>query len=82
MRFLLWDYSFRHVIGEGMTSTQVRHYITRPGRYKVRIEQLGSGIDEQHNVDVTQGRVTPLNIDIDTGAGSPEGEGGGGDPGP
>ena len=82
MRFLLWDYSFRHVIGEGMTSTQVRHYITQPGRYKVRIEQLASGLDEQHDVEVSQGRVTPLNINVDTGAGATGGEDGGGDPGP
>ena len=85
MRFLLWDYNLRHVIGEGMTSTQVRHYITRPGIYKVHIEQLASGIDQRVDVEVSMGRVTPVNISIDTGAGagagSDEGDGGG-DQGP
>ena len=77
MRFLLWDYNLRHVIGKGMTSTQVRHYITRPGNYKVHIEQLAAGIDQRTDVEVSMGRVTPVNIVIDTGAGQPteEGEG-------
>tara|TARA_Y100000588_G_scaffold378302_1_gene458572 strand:+ start:380 stop:1060 length:681 start_codon:yes stop_codon:yes gene_type:complete len=82
MRFLLWDYNLRHVIGEGMTSTQVRHYITQPGIYKVHIEQLASGIDQRVDVEVAMGRVTPVNISIDTGAGADEGEGAGDQGGP
>lgn len=68
--FLLWDYQMRNVIGRGMTSTQLRHFITRPGLYKVRFELLGSEVSYIRDLEVDMGRVTPVNIDIDTGTSS------------
>ena len=64
VQFLLYDYNMRTVLGRGMTSTQVRHFITRPGIYKVRIEMLGAGIDQHTLVEVGMGRVTPVNIEL------------------
>lgn len=64
VQFLLYDYSLRTVLGRGMTSTQVRHFIARPGIYKVRIEMLGAGIDQITDVEVGMGRVTPVHIEL------------------
>ena len=45
-------------------STQVKHFILPEGRYKIRMEQIASGLDEMRPVDVVFGRVTPVRIDV------------------
>jgi len=76
--FLVLDYQMRTVLGQGMTSTQVRHFIARPGIYKVRIEMLGSNIDQIRDVEVNMGRVTPISIELSPSVDeSPEEPGGG-----
>ena len=62
--FLIWDYQLRTVLGRGMTSTQVRHFIARPGIYKIRIEMLSAAIDHIRDVEVNMGRVTPVYIEL------------------
>lgn len=72
VRFLIFDYQLRSVLGEGMTSTQVRHFIARPGIYKVRIEMLSAEIDHIRDVEVSMGRVKPIFIELESGAGDEE----------
>ncbi|MDP6019591.1 MAG: hypothetical protein QGI32_26180, partial [Candidatus Latescibacteria bacterium] len=65
VRFLLYDYNMRSVVGEGLSSTQLRHFITRTGVYKLRIEMLAAGIDVHRIVEVNMGRVTPINVELE-----------------
>ena len=65
VRFLLYDYNMRSVVGEGLSSTQLRHFITRTGVYKLRIEMLASGIDIHRIVEVNMGRVTPIIVELE-----------------
>jgi hypothetical protein len=72
VRFLIFDYQMRSVLGEGMTSTQVRHFIVRPGIYKVRIAMLSAEIDHIRDVEVSMGRVTPIFIELEPDVGEEE----------
>jgi len=42
----------------------VRHFIARPGIYKIRIEMLSAAIDHIRDVEVNMGRVTPVSIEL------------------
>lgn len=64
--FLILDYSLRTVLGNGMTSTEVRHFITPAGEYKVRLQNSALGIDEIRPVQVSFGRITPIMIQLAT----------------
>ena len=64
MPFLIMDYGMRTVLGKGITSSQVKHFIVPEGRYKIRMEQIAAGLDEMRPVDVVFGRVTPIRIDV------------------
>lgn len=70
--FLILDYNMRTVLGDGMTSSEVRHFIVPEGLYKIRIENSPGGLDEIRPVEVAFGRVTPLSITV--GAQQPGGE--------
>ena len=62
--FLITDYTMRTVLGKGMTSAEVRHFIVPAGRtYKVRIENLPTGLDQIRNVEVRFGGLTQVEID-------------------
>ncbi|MBT5055544.1 MAG: hypothetical protein HOM68_03290 [Gemmatimonadetes bacterium] len=62
--FLITDYNMRTVLGKGMTSTEVRHFIVPAGRtYKVRIENSPTGRDEIREVEVHFGGLTHIEID-------------------
>ena len=63
VRFLIYDYNLRTVLGQGLTSTQVKHFIARPGIYKVWIEMQGAG-SVIRDVEVSMGRVSPMNIEL------------------
>jgi hypothetical protein len=77
--FLIMDYNMRSILGRGMTSSEVRHFIVPEGVYKIRMENLQAGLDEIRPVEVVYGRITPLNISI--GGGQPEQPGAGADQG-
>lgn len=77
MPFLIMDYNMRSVLGRGMTSSEVRHFIVPEGIYKIRMENLQAGLDEIRPVEVVYGRITPLNIAV--GTGQPEQPGSGSD---
>ena len=81
--FVLYDYNnMSNLLGKGMTSTQVRHFIAQTGIYKIRIEQLEAGIDAIRDVTVAMGRVIPIRIELspateqgpEQGAGEGEGQ--------
>jgi hypothetical protein len=79
MPFLIMDYNMRTVLGRGMTSSEVRHFIVPEGVYKIRMENLQAGLDEIRPVEVVYGRITPLNLSVSTG--QPEQPGSGADTG-
>ena len=56
MPFLIMDYSMRTVLGKGMTSSQVRHFIVPENQYKIRLENSPTGLDEIRPVEVVYGR--------------------------
>ncbi len=62
--FLIMDYNMRSILGRGMTSSEVRHFIVPEGVYKIRMENLQVGLDEIRPVEVVRGRITPINIAI------------------
>ena len=67
--FLITDYNMRTVLGRGMTSTEVRHFIVPAGRtYKVRMENSPTGRDEILEVEVRFGGITQIEIDARTPA--------------
>lgn len=80
--FLIMDYNMRSILGRGMTSSEVRHFIVPEGVYKIRMENLQAGLDEIRPVEVVRGRITPLNINLGAaqdqpGSGADPGAGGG-----
>ena len=73
--FLIMDYNMRTLLGRGMTSSEVRHFVVPAGRtYKIRLEELSSGIDEIRPVEVNFGRVTQVMIDLRSPASDVPGE--------
>ena len=60
--FLIMDYNMRTVLGNGMTSTEVRHFVVPEGVYKIRIENSPTGLDEIKHLEVFFNRVTPINF--------------------
>ena len=66
MPFLIMDYSMRAVLGKGMTSSEVRHFIVPEDIYKIRIENSAASLDEIRPVEVVFGRITPLTISVAT----------------
>ncbi|MBI2506275.1 MAG: hypothetical protein HYW07_23925 [Candidatus Latescibacteria bacterium] len=79
--FLIMDYNMRTVLGKGMTSSEIRHFIVPEDVYKIRIENLQAGLDEIRPVEVVFGRITPLSITIGSSQPGQPGsgtEGGGG----
>ncbi|MCC7262606.1 MAG: hypothetical protein IT369_08815 [Candidatus Latescibacteria bacterium] len=82
MPFLIMDYNMRTVLGRGITSTEVKHFIVPENVYKIRMENSQAGLDEIRPVEVVFGRITPLNITVGTvqpeqpGSGSDQSGGG------
>lgn len=71
--FLVYDYGMHKVLGRGMTSLQVQHFVAREGMYKVRITPMvtsAQGITTLHDiirpVEVRFGTVYPVTIDLST----------------
>ena len=64
VRFVVYDYNMRSILGQGMTSTQVRHFVARPGIYKLRIENMATGTDEIREFQVNMGSVRPVRIEL------------------
>lgn len=63
--FKIWDYTRRSLLGTGMTSTQVKHFVAREGLYKLSLEpDPGSGGELIAEVRVQAGRVFPVRIEI------------------
>ena len=63
--YLITDYNMRAVLGRGMTSPMVNYAIVPAGRvYKIRMENLPSGVDEMRPVEVRYGG-SPTQIEID-----------------
>ncbi len=58
--FLIMDYNMRTVLGNGMTSPDVRHFVVPVGIYKLRIENSPTGMDEIKHLEVFFNRVTPI----------------------
>ena len=63
-RFVVYDYQMKAILGQGMSSTQVRHFIARPGIYKVRMENLAQQIDHIRDFRVNMGSVMPIRIEL------------------
>jgi len=64
VRFVVYDYQMRAILGQGMSSTQVRHFVARPGIYKLRIENLSMGTDVIRDFRVNMGSVSPVRIEL------------------
>jgi len=69
--FLVYDYGMHKVLGRGMTSLQVQHFIAREGMYKVRVTPTivtSGGQTMLHDiirpVEVRFGAVYPVTIDL------------------
>jgi len=62
--FVLMDYNMSNVLGRGMTTPDVRHFIVPEGHYKIRIENSASGLDAQRPLEVGFGRITPIQIGV------------------
>ena len=62
MPFLIMDFHMRSVLGKGMTSSELRHFIVPEGSYKIRMEHSPTGFDQIRPVDVSFGRITPVRI--------------------
>lgn len=77
MPFLIMDYNMRTVLGRGMTSTEVKHFIVPENVYKIRMENSQAGLDEIRPVEVVFGRITPLNLAIGTSQPDQPGSGSG-----
>ena len=61
--FVILDYRARTLLGKGMTSLEVRHFLLPTGRtYKIRIENAPSGLDVIRPVEVRFGGVAQLTI--------------------
>ena len=58
--FLIMDFNMRTILGQGMTSSEVRHFIVPEGDYKIRIENSNASLDEIKHVTVGFGRITPI----------------------
>ena len=63
-RFVVYDYNMRSILGQGMTSTQVRHFVARPGIYKLRIENMAMQTDVIREFRVNMGSVYPVRIEL------------------
>ena len=74
--FLIYDYNMNTVLGKGMTSTEIRYFITPVGTYKVRIENSPSGLDQIRPVQVGFGRPQNITIEPETQPAAPAEEGG------
>lgn len=75
MPFLIMDYRMKSVLGKGLTSSELRHFIVPEGSYKIRMEHSPTGFDEIRPVDVSFGRITPVRIGTQaTDAPSSQGE--------
>ena len=71
--FLVYDYGMHKVLGRGMSSLQVQHFVAREGMYMVRITPMitsAQGVTTVHDiirpVEVRFGTVYPLTIDLST----------------
>ena len=64
VRFVVYDYNMRAILGQGMTSTQVRHFVARPGIYKLRIENLALQTDVIREFPVRMGTVYPVRVEM------------------
>ena len=69
--FLVYDYGMRKVLGRGMTSLQVQHFIAREGMYKIRVTPTITTTGGQamlHDIirpiEVRFGMVYPVTIDL------------------
>ncbi len=60
--FVVMDYNMRNILGRAMTTPDVRHFIVPEGLYKIRIENSTSGLDAQRPLEVSFGRITPIQI--------------------
>ena len=68
MPFLIMDYRMRTVLGKGMSSPELRHFIVPTGSYKIRMENSPSGLDVMRSVDVSLGRITQVHIGTEPSA--------------
>ena len=70
--FMIMDYNMSNVLGRGMTTPDVRHFIVPEGHYKIRLENFSSGIDTQRPLEVSFGRITPIQIGTSTTTEEPD----------
>ncbi len=64
--FVIMDYNMSNILGRGITSPDVRHFIVPENHYKIRIENSTSGLDAQRPLEVSFGRITPIQIGVST----------------
>jgi len=69
MPFKIYDYGLDHILGTGMTSTRVKHFVAREGLYKIRMEpRMGAGgqevMDLIKEVSVRFGQVYPITFEF------------------
>ena len=64
--FVIMDYNMSNILGRAMTSPLVRHFIVPENHYKIRIENSSSGLDVQRPLEVSFGRITPIQIGTPT----------------
>jgi hypothetical protein len=62
--FVIMDYNMSNILGRAMTTPDVRHLIVPEGHYKIRIENSTSGLDVQRPLEVSFGRITPIQIGV------------------
>jgi len=80
--YVITDYNVSAILGRGMTSPLVNYAIVPAGRpYKVRLENLPTGLDEIRSVQVRYGgSPTQIEIDARTATTQSGDEGTGGNP--
>ena len=76
VRFVVYDYQMRSMLGQGMSSPQVRHFVARPGLYKIRIQMPDQQVDKRRDLKVSMGAVTPIFIELGPSASQDAGEAG------
>ena len=72
--FVIMDYNMSNILGRAMTTPDVRHLVVSEGHYKIRIENSTSGLDVQRPLEVSFGRITPIQIGVSTTEEGDEGD--------
>ncbi len=72
--YVIMDYNMSNILGRAMTTPDVRHLIVPEGHYKIRIYNSTIGLDAQRPLEVSFGRITPIQIGVSTTEEGDEGD--------